>query len=136
MSELKQVLEYIERRQKSIENYSDKLEAALTALSAYLRNKVHKVYIDSEPFRETETYKYYLMLEPSGLLIRRIDEYGRVDKFMPSDLKPETLKELYKSGRLVAFLRSVAEQLADEEREMADLLRIAEAIEAAIPQKA
>jgi hypothetical protein len=133
MSELKTLLNYIEQRQKSIENYSDKLEKALTSLRAYLWRKVDRVFVDSEPFRVTEEYKYYLLLGPSGLAVRRVDEYGYVEELLPCELQRETLKELYKSGRLVAFLKSVAEQLVNEERELADLIRIAEAIEAAIP---
>jgi len=129
MSELRQVIEYIEKRQNSIRHYSDKLEEALTKLRAYLWRKVDDVYVDSEPFRVTEEYKYYLMLGPSGIAVRRVDEYGRVDEFTPSELKRETLKELYRSGRLIVFLKSVAEQLAVEEREYSELIRIAEAIE-------
>jgi len=132
MSELRQVIEYIEKRQNSIRHYSDKLEEALTKLRAYLWRKVDDVYVDSEPFRVTEEYKYYLMLGPSGIAVRRVDEYGRVDEFTPSELKRETLKQLYRSNRLVTFLKTVAEKLENEEREIADLLEIAKAIEAVV----
>jgi hypothetical protein len=144
MSELARILKYIEERNINVKKYSEKLRDALSTLNSVLwRMDITQEFRDDVPFRTVQDgpdeKKYYLVLRRSQLEVEiyRSDEDDEEDEELvtvvgPADATDKTMVALYRSGRLVEFLRKVASELEKKEKEYQQLLKIAEAIEGAV----
>jgi hypothetical protein len=132
MGVLDWVLKEIEAENARAEKYSLRLRQALIELSNYLKAlNIPMRFRDPVPFfRDKVGFRsltYYLVLDYTGLHFA-IDDGDEERFYNFHDMPRERVVSLYKSGRIVEFLRHVAEQLkalaTEEEKHLSTAERI------------
>jgi len=155
-AEITKIISYIEKRESNLSRYSDKLRESVQRIFDVFGNAnrcqicniekafhgkdthqfIPKVHIsidvlDDEPFYWYDDKHYggrvnvFLATKNGGLVIA--EYYGEEEAYtLPSRVSRKMLKELVKSGRLIQFLRKVAEELEKAEQEYGEVAEVAE----------